>query len=354
MDLADVVRRHGPAYMKRFGDRLPQAHRRALEAILRCHTAACGGSLYLCPQCGALHFRYHGCGHRACGQCGHAQAQAWLERQTSRLLPADYFLVTFTVPKDLRRWIRREPRFFYDLLLRESAATLQDVAAHPRYGFAGRLGFLSVLHTWTRQLVYHPHLHCVIPAVALRADHALGWPRQRGFLLPVHRLSARWRSRLRQALWAQRPDLAAHIPAQVWRGPWVVHSQAAGRGAQALQYLSRYIFRTAISSARLLWQDERRVCFSYTDSKSGQKRSCTLEAEEFLRRFLQHVLPKVFHRVRSYGWLSPAAKKSYEHLRVLLSALAAPAPKPRPKVRVSCPRCFCPMRRIAQLSRAPP
>jgi hypothetical protein len=354
MDLADVVRRHGPAYLKRFGERLPKAHRSALEAILRCHTAACGGSLYQCPQCGALHFRYHGCGHRACGQCGHAQALAWLERQTSRLLPADYFLATFTVPKALRPWIRREQRFFYDLLLRASAATLQDVAAQPRYGLEGRLGFLSVLHTWTRQLIYHPHVHCVIPAVALRADQSLGWPVQRGFLLPVQRLSARWRSRLRQALGELRPDIAAQIPAHVWRDPWVVHCQAAGRGAQALQYLSRYIFRTAISSARLHWQDEHRVCFGYTDSKSRQPRSCTLAAEEFLRRFLQHVLPKGFHRVRSYGWLSPAARESYQHLRILLHAIAAPGQKPRAAVRVACARCCCQMLRIAQIGRAPP
>jgi hypothetical protein len=354
MDLADVVRRHGPAYLERFGERIPKAHRRALEAILRCHTPACGGSLYLCPECGDLHFHYHGCGHRACGQCGHAQAQAWLERQTARLLPVDYFLATFTVPEALRPWIRGEQTFFYDLLLRESAATLQDVAAQPRHGLAGRLGLLSVLHTWTRQLVYHPHVHCVIPAVALREDASLGWPRQRDFLLPVQQLSARWRNRLRAALLEHRPHIASKINPSVWRSPWVVHLQPAGRGRQALEYLSRYIFRTAISSARLLWQDDHHVCFGYTESKSGQQRACTLSAMEFLRRFLQHVLPKGFHRVRSYGWLSPAARESYEHLCALLDVRTAPTHQPHPQVHVVCARCSCLMQRIAEFSRAPP
>jgi len=354
MDLADVVRRHGPAYLERFGERMPSAHRRALEAILRCHTPACGGSVYQCPQCGDLHFHYHGCGHRACGQCGHAAAQAWLERQTARLLPVDYFLATFTVPEALRPWIRADPKFFYDLLLRESAATLQDVAAQPRYGLEGQLGFLSVLHTWSRQLIYHPHVHCVIPAVALREDGSLGWPRQRDFLLPVQRLSARWRSRLRQALFALRPEIAAQIQPSVWRSPWVVHLQPAGHGRQALEYLSRYIFRTAISSARLLWQDDQNVCFSYTDSQSGQKRECILSGLEFLRRFLQHVLPKGFHRVRSYGWLGGAARESYEHIRALLNALGSPSPKPAPRAPVLCAHCHCAMQRIAQFSRGPP
>jgi Putative transposase/Transposase zinc-binding domain len=354
MDLADVVRRHGPAYLDRFGDRIPQAHRRALEAILRCHTPACGGSLYLCPECGDLHFHYHGCGHRACGQCGHAQAQAWLERHAAHLLPVDYFLATFTVPEALRPWIRSEQTFFYDLLLRESAATLQDVAGQPRYGLEGRLGMLSVLHTWTRQLIYHPHVHCVIPAAALREDGSLGWPNQRDFLLPVQRLSARWRSRLKQALFEQRPDIAAKINPGVWHSPWVVHLQPAGRGRQALEYLSRYIFRTAISSARLLWQDDHHVCFGYTDAKTGQQRECTLSGMEFLRRFLQHVLPKGFHRVRSYGWLSPAAKDGYERICALLNAIPAAPQKPGIGWRVLCKRCHCFMQHIAPLSRGPP
>lgn len=354
MDLADLIRRHAPAYLDRFGERMPKAHRAALEAILRCHTQACGGSLYVCPDCGEMHYSYHGCGHRACGQCGHAQAQAWLERQTARLLPVHYFLATFTIPEALRGPFRHEQRFFYDLLMRESAATLQDVAAQPRY-LNGRLGMLAVLHTWSRQLIYHPHVHFVIPGVALCQDGTLQWPANPEYLLPVQRLSARFRTRMRLAIQEQRPALYAQLAPAVWRKPWVVHLESAGTGRNALQYLSRYIYKTAISSARLLWQDDQNVCFSYRDSRTGEEHTCTLAAEEFLRRFLQHVLPKSFHRVRSYGWQSPAAKASYERIAALLGAPAQTAHgKAKVPVLILCPRCHGPMHRLGDLSRAPP
>ena len=354
MDLADVVRRHGPGYLKRFGGRLLPSHRAALEAILRCHTAACGGSLYACTDCGATHFAYHGCGHRACAQCGYTQAQAWLERQSERLLPVDYFLATFTVPEALRKHFRREQRFFYDLLFEQSAATLQEIAAQPRY-LGGQLGLLGVLHTWTRQLAYHPHIHYLVPALALSPDGTLGWPKDPAFLLPVRRLSARFRSRMHQAIRERRPELCAQIATCLWRTPWVVHLQQGGRGEKVLEYLSRYIYKTAISSARLLWQNDQDVCFSYRESKSGETRTCTLGAAEFLRRFLQHVLPKGYRRVRTYGWLSPAAKQRHEHVRALLCAPLRIFTKPRAAAPpVPCRCCGRIMQRLRTIPRAPP
>jgi hypothetical protein len=158
MDLAEVVRRHSPAYLVKHGARMPPAHRAALAAILRCHTPACGGSLYVCDGCGQPHYAYHRCGHRACGQCGHPQGEAWRARQGERLLPATYFLVTCTIPEELRALFRRHQRECYGWLFQESAAALQDVARQPRY-LGGELGLLGVLHTWTRQLAYHPHVH---------------------------------------------------------------------------------------------------------------------------------------------------------------------------------------------------
>src|SRR5688572_20506144 len=155
MDLADVVRRHGPAYLRKYGPRMPGSHRAALAAILRCHTPACGGSLYACDGCGKQHFAYHRCGHRACNQCGQPQQQAWLDAQTERLLPVNYFLLTFTVPEELRVLFRANQRLCYDALFAESARTVQDVA-RGRRGLGGDLGFLGVLHTWTRQLGYQP------------------------------------------------------------------------------------------------------------------------------------------------------------------------------------------------------
>jgi hypothetical protein len=354
VDLADVVRQHGPAYLRKYGDRVPASHRAALAAILRCHTPACGGSLYACDDCGGQRFAWHGCGHRACGQCGHSQAQAWLAAQTGWLLPVNYFLVTFTVPEPLRALFRRHQRHCYDRLLHESAQALQDVARQPRY-LGGDLGLLGVLHTWSRQLAYHPHVHYLVPGVALREDGTLCFPKAPDYLLPVPRVAARFRARLRQHLRAEHPQLHAQIPASVWRGPWVVHCQSAGRGQQALSYLSRYIYKTAISSTRLIGQDEQHVTFSYRESGTNTQRLQTLTGEEFLRRFLQHVLPKGFRRVRTYGWLSPAAKNRFATVGALLETAAPPKPsRPALVIAISCPHCQKPMRRIAQFGRAPP
>lgn len=357
MDLAEVVRRHGPAYLQRHGARLPRSHRRALAAIERCHSAACGGSLYLCTGCGGRRFAWHRCGHRACGQCGHAQGQAWAGRQGERLLPVGYYLVTFTLPEPLRALFRSHQRVCYDLLFKASAAALQEVARQDRRrsGLGGELGLLGVLHTWTRQLAYHPHVHYLAPGVALGAHGHPAWPKDPSFLLPVRRLSARFRRRMREALGNLLPALARSIPAAVWRQPWVVHIQPAGRGRTALDYLSRYIHKTALSSTRLRWQDDRRVCFAYQDRATGRERTLTLSGQAFLHRFLQHVLPKGFRRVRTYGWLSPAARARYEALRALLDAPSHPPRPPRPaRVLILCPHCQQPMLRLGELGRAPP
>jgi hypothetical protein len=354
MDLADVVRRHGPPFLRKYGARVPGFHRAALAAILRCHTPAAGGSLYACDDCGHQRFAYHRCGHRACNQCGHPQQQAWLEAQTERLLPAGYFLVTFTIPQELRGLFRSHQRICYNALFTESARTLQEIARQPRY-LGGDLGLLGVLHTWTRQLIYHPHVHYLVPAVALREDGTVCFPREPEFLLPVRRLGARFRARMWQRLRAADPALYARVPTRVWRKPWIVHSQFAGRGQQALGYLSRYIYKTAISGTRLIGQDDQHVTFSYRDSGTHLERILTLSGESFLRRFLQHVLPKGFRRVRSYGWLSPAAKERFERVCTLLNApVIARVVRPAWTISIACPHCEKPMRRIAEFGRAPP
>jgi hypothetical protein len=355
VNLADVIRRHGPAYLDKYGGRMLPSHRAAMDAIVRCHTPACGGSLYACDGCGEQRFAYHRCGNRACGQCGHTQARAWLDAQSERLLPVSYFLLTFTVPEPLRELFRSNQRVCYDLLFSESAAAFADIAGQPRY-LGGETGMLGVLHTWTRQFIYHPHVHYLVPGVVLHSDGTPGFPSDPEYLVPVLRLSARFRSRVRQRLQFDYPKLYAQVPSHVWRYPWVVHCQHAGRGKEALRYLSRYIYKTAISSTRLISQDDQSVTFSYRDSATGIEQNRTLTGEEFLRRFLQHVLPRGFRRVRTYGWLSPAAKRRFEIVCTLLDARYAPRPL-RLQVAlivIVCPHCKKAMRRIAQTERAPP
>jgi hypothetical protein len=268
-----------------------------------------------------------------------------------------YFLVTFTLPAELRPLVARQPALLHDLLFRESAAALQQVAAEPRL-LGAELGFVGVLHTWGRQLQHHPHVHFVVPAGGLRGQqwvHA----RQPDWLLPVAKLAAVFRRRLEGALRASAPALHATVPTGTWRGRWVVHSQPAGSGANAVKYLARYVGRTAISDERLVAADDQTVTFRYTDSATQQKKECTLGAAEFLRRYLQHVLPPGQHRVRYFGWQHPAAKPRRMLVETLLAKpiLLAPPP-PLLQWHLRCPHCaaFALVRvgTLARQARAPP
>ena len=351
--LAEILRRHWPAYDARFGNAIPIAHRAAVAAILSCRTPARGGQVYRC-ECGQTHYACHSCGHRACNQCGHGDAADWSARQTTKLLPVPYFLVTFTVPEELRRLIRSLQLIFYPLLFRQSAGTLQDVAANPKH-LGATLGFLGVLHTWTRQLEYHPHIHYLVPGGGLSSD-GLRWLRVKkpDFFLPQAVLAARFRNRFKEHLLTRHPKLFGQIPSRIWKINWVVDVQPAGRGQTALHYLAAYVHKTALNASRLLACDERTVTFQYRDRKTGQNRVCRLAGEEFLRRFLQHVLPKGFQRVRSYGWMSPAATDRWQRIHSLLHWTAPPrvpivAPPP-----ILCPCCQKPMRLVGTFPRSPP
>ena len=351
--LAEILRRHWPAYAALFGNKIPAAHRAAVAAILSCRTPARGGQLYRC-DCGQTQYAYHSCGHRACNQCGQGAAAAWTQRQQTKLLPVPYFLVTFTVPEQLRRLIRTHQQIFYGLLFAESAGALADVAANPKH-LGAALGFLGVLHTWTRQLEYHPHIHYLVPGGGLSPD-GLRWMDVRNpeFFVPQAVLAARFRNRLRQRLQAEHPDLLRQIPARVGKMSWVVDVQPAGRGATALNYLAAYIYKTALSSSRLLACDDRIVTFQYRDRASAQNKVCRLSGQEFLRRFLQHVLPRSFQRVRTFGWLSAAATVRFRRVQALLDWKSPPlqltvAPPP-----LLCPCCQKPMRLVGTLPRSPP
>lgn len=351
--LAEILRRHWPRYMARHGamNILP-SHHAAVGAILSCHTPEGGGSLYDC-ECGHRHFAYHGCGHRACPQCGHHEAQEWLERQSSRLLPVTYHLVTFTVPGQLRPIIRSHQRLLLDILFKESAATMQDVAGTKLHG---ELGLMGALHTWSRRLIYHPHIHYIVPGVALRQDGILVMPKDPDYLLCVKVLSVRMRSRFEQALREKDMALFREIQPSVWCKAWVLHSEPVGRGKEALTYLSRYIYRTAISSERHLQEHNGQVLFRYKDSKTREQHTAVLPVLVFIAMFLQHVLPRRFRRVRAYGWQSPAAKKKFHRIRGLLDVLppCTPVSVPDEPAVVCCPKCQKPMRLIGTFERGPP
>ena len=355
IELAEVLARHWPAYEQKFRERILPSHRAAVRAIRACRTPQLGGQSYRCSACGHRHYAYHSCGHRACPKCGGRDAADWTARQKTRLLPGvPYFLVTFTVPAELRALIRSHQKDLYGLLFRESAATLQEVAAQPKH-LGAELGMLGVLHSWSRQLVFHPHVHYVVAGAGLSAN-GLRWQRVASpdFFLPEKVLARRFRNRLRAALAERWPELLARLPAKIWRADWVVDCLAVGSGEAALRYLSAYVYQTALGSQRILADDGTRIQFRYRDSETGQSKTLTLAAEEFLRRFLQHVLPAGFQRVRYYGWLAAAAKARWARILALLDWKRPAPPEPTPLPPPECPRCHQPMALVERLPRAPP
>jgi hypothetical protein len=351
--LAEVLRRHWPAYEQKHRARLLPSHRRAVAAILSCRTPALGGQLFRC-ECGQEHYAYHSCNHRACPRCGHADATEWLNRQRQRLLPVPYYLVTFTVPAQLRQLIRANQKSLYALLLRESAAALADVAREHK-DLGAEIGCLAVLQTWTRDLRFHPHVHCVVPAGGLSAN-LLRWvsPKRENYFLPQAVLALRLRTRFHAALLQDHPQLLAQVPKIVWSLSWIADVQPVGSGEPALKYLAAYVYRTALSAERILSDDGQHISFSYRDSKERKTATARLTVEAFLHCFLQHVLPSGFHRVRYFGWLSPAAKARWQRVLALLDH-TPPAPiPPLPLPPPECPRCKKPMTFVGLLPRAPP
>jgi hypothetical protein len=312
-----VLCRWAPAYLAQFGAAMPARQREVLQTLLACRTPTLGGALHYCPDCRQRHFHYHSCNDRHCPQCGGQDAEQWLSANTALLLPVPYFLVTFTVPEGLRRWMRSHPSLAYELLLRASSQALQDLAQNPKR-LGASLGLLGVLHTWTRTLEYHPHVHYLVPGGGLSPDQRQWKASRPQFLLPVKALSDRCRTLFRQTLEEQMPEAMAALPPKVWQQRWVVHSAAVGTGQKALQYLSRYVFKTATGNRLLQLLPNGRLRWPFRQSGTNLWRHIDLEPVEFLRRFLQHVLPAGFHRVRRFGWLHPAARARLKRVRALL------------------------------------
>jgi hypothetical protein len=353
IELAEIFRQHGPAYRDKFKGRIPASHLKAMAAIEQCRTEALGGHVYTCEECDESRYSYHSCKNRHCPKCQNEAGQQWLARQTDLLLPVPYFLVTFTLPEGLRGLARSHQRQVYNVLFQTFAAALQVLAADPRF-VGGQLGFLGVLQTWTGDLTYHPHVHYLVPSGGLAADGHAARRARNAFLVHVKPLSRLFRAKFRAAL--QQANLLDQVPPQVWRQEWVVHCQPVGTGQAALKYLAPYVFRVALSNHRILKCEDGQVTFRYRDRATRRWQTRTLPAEEFIRRFLQHVLPKGFQKVRYYGFFAPGQRHRLQQARRLLGAASPPvsapcaqAPAQPPVPRLLCPSCGQPMHRTQTL-----
>ena len=354
-ELAEIFREYGDEYRAKYEQRMPTSHKVAMAAIEQCRTEQLGGHVYRCEQCEVSQYSYHSCRNRHCPKCQNQAGQEWLERQQSLLLPTPHFLVTFTLPEPLRKIARSHQNIMYHLLFQAAAAALQELAQDPRF-VGGQIGMVGVLHTWGRDLSYHPHVHFLVPGGGLSADGRQWLASRRTFLVHVRPLSKLFRAKFREAL--KKTDLFNEVPWSVWHEAWVVHSQAVGAGQTALKYLAPYIFRVAISNKRIIKVADGKVTFRYTPSGQKKSKLCTLPAEEFIRRFLQHVLPKGFVKVRYYGLFAPGQRQRLKQARSLLEGQISLDPQPEPETTSTqaedkprqasdwlCPECGQPMHR---------
>ena len=315
-EVADIFRLYGDRYLQRFGRDILPSHRRALADLRDCRTAALGGRLYVCNHCRREHYAYHSCRNRACPKCHGKDTQAWLDSRRSELLPVPYFHLVFTIPNELRDLLRTHQKTLYPVLMKAAAKALIKLAADPHY-VGGMVGVMAVLHTWTRTLVYHPHVHCLVPAGGI--SPAGQWlPARNNFLVPVKALSKLFRGIFLHMAAKALPQTNLHRAAP--NRPWVVYCKpTVRRTSSVLNYLGRYVHRVAITNYRILAVHDGKVTFRYRNRRDRQSRSMTLSAIEFIRRFLQHVLPKGMHKVRYYGLWSPSNRQRLRDLQAKLT-----------------------------------
>jgi hypothetical protein len=361
LEVADIVRAAGNSFWEKYGSHLAWPHRKVLDAIVRCRTAALGGHLDQCLSCGHQAISYNSCRNRHCPRCqGNARAR-WLAARSAELLPVPYFHIVFTLPHEFSSLILQNKRLLYDLLFRASAATLLEAARDPRY-FGAQIGFLGVLHTWGQSLEHHPHIHYIVPAGGLSRDACRWIDSSRRFFLPVKVLSKIFRRKFSdelQELFQQHrlqlhnsldqlasPDRFSRWLRQLVRKDWVVYAKPPFGGAEhVLNYLARYTHRVAISNHRLVACENHRVSFRWKDyAHGGKQKVMTVPADEFLRRYLLHVLPKGLVRIRHFGLFANRSRAaSLERCRSLLGTQTC---ADRPATAASqqpCPLCSGPM-----------
>ena len=372
-EVADIVRRHGDRFLETHRAWLTSQHRRVLRALVQCRTAALGGHRDRCDGCALKALSYNSCRDRHCPKCLTSARDHWVAAREQELLPVGYVHVVFTMPEVLARLALVNKRVVYDLLFKAAAATLLQVAANPkRLGAA--IGGLLVLHTWGQRLQHHPHIHCVVPAGGLSSDGARWVHARPRFFLPIPVLRQVYRGKLvaglRDAFRDGRLSFAGALAPlatesafrsflrSLYRQRWVVYAKPPfGSPAHVLHYLARYTHRVAISNHRLVSVIDDTVSFRWKDYRHGsQVRTLTLEADEFLRRFLLHVLPKRFVRIRYFGFLAPRCRthvlaQCRQALGVapLSSSEAAPASSTSRRTW-PCPRCGAPMRIVERLT----
>jgi len=336
MELASIVNQYYDRFMKKHGQAALPGHLSALNAIRRCRTPAAGEFYAQCQDCHHAQWTPLSCGNRHCPKCQNHDAGRWIDRQKEKLLPVLYFMVTFTLPYELRPLAWRSQRQVYALFFSCVAGTLKDFGLNPKH-LGADIGMTMVLHTHSRRLDFHPHVHVVAPGGGVD-QRRRQWKKKKGkYLFNEFALARVFRARFLTAVKEAGLPVPANTPKK-----WVVNCERVGKGITAIKYLSRYLYRGVISEKNIVANQNGRVTFKYTESNTGQICYRTLAGEDFLRLILQHVLPRGFRRVRDYGFLCGNAKKLLQLVQLILHVRLGPIPL-RPRPAMKCPCCRAPM-----------
>lgn len=342
--LAAIIETFEADFRRQYADQILPSQLRALDAIKHCRSSARAHMQVQCPDCDHRDWIPHSCGHRHCPHCQHHDSQQWLERQLHQRVPADYFLVTFTLPKALREIAWHHQREIYDAMIRCSWACINTFARNDSQ-LHGQAGAIAVLHTHSRRLDYHPHVHLVVPAAAIDRTEKR-WRTKQGkqrkpYLFNHKALAKVFRAKLLDAINRAGLTLPGQIPEH-----WVVDLSHVGNGEKALRYLARYLYRGVISEKDIVACKNGQVRFRYQDSESKTTQYRTVPGAEFLALVLRHVLPKRFRRARNFGFLHPNSKRLIALLQLLLGIVPSPTTKDsgKPRPAIPCPCCGTPMR----------
>jgi len=336
MELASIINQYYETFIAKYADTLLPGHLKALNAVRRCRTPDSGELYVQCPDCGQTEWRPMSCGHRNCPKCQNYEASQWIDRQQAKLLPAPYFMATFTLPYELRPLAWHHQKAIYSILFTCIAGILKDFALNPK-NLGVEIGMSMVLHTHNRKLDYHPHIHVVLPGGGVD-KHTRQWKKKKGkYLFNKKAMAKVFRARFLEALINAGFSIPSNLPKE-----WVIDCSYVGTGVTALKYLSRYLYRGVISEKNIVSNQNGQVTFKYIESRTDKTRCRTLKGEDFLRLIVQHVLPKGFRRVRDYGFLHSNAKKLLALVQLVLHVVIEKIKqRPRPVFKCSC--CKAPM-----------
>ncbi len=340
--IQEIFRRYGPSYIDKFGDKMPANHLKTIESIINCRTGVFGYTVYECDQCHKFHHVGRGCGNRHCPTCQNGKGLDWLDRQLDKKAPGHHFMITFTVPESIRTFMRGHQKKAYGALFKASSKSMKKLARDKKHIGGDLPGFTGILHTWGRQMQYHPHIQTIAPGGAFNKLKGTSACSRLDFFLPVRALSKIFRAKFRDQMKAE--GLFNLIDPKAWKVDWNVNIQAVGSGSQTVRYLSRYVFKAAIADYRIDSFENGQVTFRYKKTGSNRNRRITVTAHEFIRRYRKLVLPTGLMKVRHYGFMNSNSSISLADVKGLIEISnefneEKVVHNPAPDRHIYCPSC---------------